>query len=262
MPTAWPSPAAAAICVARRLNQPLALCRSSCGRADAGPAWLSPCRPAKCRRCSSACSAGGSSERRCQLGPKASASSRLDFGDVHSSRPWGVVTSMALSCTTLSCVSSSPGCRIRASQGSSRPSMARSRGSKRDAAMLRYSLIVPRPSPCGVRSTRLQHLWSMVKAHSLRKLVAAAAHYLALAGHHFWLEVCVDRGASDGWLQIRIHPPLAAWIEVGARVKPDDLVQLVQHGLDELRPVEIKASHLLQARNGPLLDAGEGHGRG
>ncbi|MNV96789.1 hypothetical protein D3C71_1918300 [compost metagenome] len=33
----------------------------------------------------------------------------------------------------------------------------------------------------------------------------------------------------------------------------------MQNGLDELGPVEVKASHLLQARNGLLLNSGEGH---
>ena len=156
MPTAWPSPAAAAIGVARRLNQPLALCRSSWGNAGAGPLRLSPLRPENCRRCSSMSNFGGSSERRCQLGPKANAISRSDCWDVHTSLPWGVTTSMALSCTTLSCASSSPGCRIRASHGSIRPNIATSSTLKRDESALRYSLSAPKPAPCGVRNTRLR----------------------------------------------------------------------------------------------------------
>ncbi|MNL74936.1 hypothetical protein D3C87_2006520 [compost metagenome] len=63
----------------------------------------------------------------------------------------------------------------------------------------------------------------------------------------------------DRRLDIRIQPNVAAWIEIATRVKANEVMQLMQNGLDELGPVEVKASHLLQARNGLLLNSGEGH---
>ncbi|MCO4243786.1 MULTISPECIES: hypothetical protein [Acidovorax] len=55
---------------------------------------------------------------------------------------------------------------------------------------------------------------------------------------------------------------MAVWVEICTRLKTDEMVQLMQNGLNELRAIEINASHLLQVLNGPLLNAGEGHGIG
>jgi len=105
----------------------------------------------------------------------------------------------------------------------------------------------------------LQQQRPAAQMHRVPQVAQAAMEHLALAAQDARVEVVHLPRTDAGVFQMGLQHPVAARVDVAARIERHQRVQRLQHRRDELRPLQVQPGHLVQTGQGLAGGTGRGH---